>query len=59
MTVDCPSLHQDGWMPILDLQVKVSNNTINFKHYMKPMANPLVLMKRSTHPVRMKRVTLV
>ena len=25
MTVDCPSLHQDGWMPILDLQVKVSD----------------------------------
>ena len=59
MTVDCPSLHQDGWMPILDLQVKVSNNTIDFKHYRKPMANPLVIMRRSAHPARMKRVTLV
>ena len=46
-------------MPILDLQVKVSNNPIDFKHYRKPMANPLVIMRRSAHPARMKRVTFV
>ena len=59
---DFTSLHQDSWMPILDLQVKVSDintNTIDFKHYRKPMSNPLVIMKRSAHPARMKRVTLV
>ena len=26
MTVDCPSLNQDDWMPILDLKVRVRNN---------------------------------
>ena len=39
MTVDCPSLHHDGRMPILDMQVKVSDintNTIDYNHYRSP-----------------------
>ena len=60
LTVDCPSLHQEGWMPMLDLQERVSdNNTIDFKHYRKPMANPLVILKSSANPAKVKRVTLV
>ena len=46
-------------MPILDLQVRVSNNNIDFKHYRKPMANHLLILKRSAHPAKIKRVTLV
>ena len=47
-------------MPILDLQVRLSdNNTIDFKHYRKPMANPLIILKGSAHPAKVKRVTLV
>ena len=37
LTVDCPSLNQDrdGWMPILDIQVKMVDNRIQHKFYKK------------------------
>ena len=37
LTVDCPSLNQDrdGWMPILDIQVKMVDNRIQYKFYKK------------------------
>ena len=43
LTADSPSLHESGWMPILDLQVKVENNQIQYKFYKKPVANPLLM----------------
>ena len=57
--IDCPSLHANKKMPILDLEVWVENNEINFQFYRKPMANTLVLMERSAMSKRMKRVCLM
>ena len=32
MTIDCPSSHESGWMPLLDLQVRVAgDNTLDYK----------------------------
>ena len=46
-------------MTILDLKVRVRNNMIDFQHYRKPMANPLVILRSSAHPAKVKRITLV
>ena len=60
MTVDCPSNHESGWMPLLDLQVRVtSDNTLDYKFFSKKVANPLLLMKSSALPDRVKRDSLV
>ena len=58
--IDCPSLHDNKLMPILDLEVGIDNNQkVTYQYYMKPMANFLLLMKRSAMPAKTKRVCLV
>ena len=43
---DVPSNYELGWMPLLDVQVKVAkNNTINYKFYSKPCASKFTMMK--------------
>ena len=60
MTTDCPSSHESGWMPLLDLQVRVArDNTLDYKFYSKKVANPLLLMNHSALPDRVKRNSLV
>ena len=56
MVLDCPFLHGDGLMPILDLHVKVSQQgDIHYQLYRKPMAQHLTLLERSAMSMRMKR----
>ena len=56
MVLDCPSLHEDGLMPILDLNVKVSQQgDIHYQFYRKAMAQHLTLLERSAMSMRMKR----
>ena len=57
--IDCPSMHKDGLMPILDLKVRIEGNKVIYRYYRKDMANFLVLMARSAMPMKMKRVSLV
>ena len=59
LTVDCPSLNQDGFMPILDLKVKCEDNKIVTKFFKKEMANHLVMLARSAMPPNIKRNALV
>ena len=60
MTVDCPSNHVSGWMPLLDLQVRVAaDQSLDYKFYAKEVSNPLLLMGRSALPERVKRNSLV
>ena len=46
-------------MPILDCQVKVVENEIQYKFYKKPMTNPLVMMATSALPGNVKRSSLI
>ena len=60
MTVDCPSNYESGWMPLLDLQVRVaSDNTLDYKFFSKKVSNPILLMKSSALPDKVKRDSLV
>ena len=58
LTGDCPSNNASGKMPMLDIQVWVEGSAVQYEHYRKPMANPLVMLKMSTMPSTIKRTTL-
>ena len=58
-TVDSPSNHADGWMPVLDLKVRVRNNQIQHAHNRKPMCDKRLILQQSVHPDRVKRLTAV
>ena len=56
MVFDCPSMHEDGLMPILDLNVNISEQgDIHYQFYRKSMAQHLTLLERSAMSMRMKR----
>lgn len=57
--IDCPSLHENKKMPILDLEVWVEGNQVMYQFYRKPMSNFLVLMARSAMSMKMKRICLM
>ena len=42
MTGDCPSLKNDGRMPLLNTKVWVEGELLLYENYRKPMANPLI-----------------
>ena len=56
--IDCPSLHDNGNMPILDLAVQMHENNIVYRYYRKEMVNFNVLMASSAMPFKMRRVSL-
>ena len=56
---DCPSLHEDGKLPILDLKVWIGEeHQVMYEYYRKPISNPLLLLQRSAMPDKMKRTVL-
>ena len=61
LTVDYPSLHSDtgGYMPILDLQVKVENNQCTYMFYKRKVSNPLLMLESSAMPMKVKRTCMV
>ena len=55
MVFDCPSIHDDGLMSILDLKVTVSDmGDIHYQFYRKPMAQHQTILEKSAMPMRMK-----
>ena len=58
LTSDCPSLHPNGFMPLLDLQVRTVENRMQFKFYKKEVSNSLVIMKSSAMPFATKLAAL-
>ena len=59
VTYDCPSRHPDGWMPVLDVKVRVEEQKIQFAHYRKPMCDDRLILARSAHSKKIKRLTAV
>ena len=43
MTIDVPSVHSNGRLPVLDLEVFLIENKIEFSFYKKPMSSPFVI----------------
>ena len=59
VTFDCPSLHESGFMPLLDIQVCMKNrNKILYKFYKKPIATKKVILSNSALPKNVKRASL-
>ena len=55
MVLDCPCIHSDGLMPILDQKVKVSDmGDIHYQFYRKPMAQHQTILEKSAMPMRIK-----
>ena len=58
---DCPSLHEDNKLPILDLKVWIEEkekHMIMYEYYRKPIANPLLILQKSAMPDKIKRTVL-
>ena len=58
-TVDCPSSHQEGKVPVLDLKVYTEGNQVLHEFYEKPCASKMVIPYKSAHSRKMKMAVLV
>ena len=58
MTNDAPSLDASGKMPVLDLQVWCSDNSLLFMFYEKPMTSSYVIHRESALSWNVKKVSL-
>jgi hypothetical protein len=58
-TMDVPSNHDDGMMPMLDTQVCVRNNQVMFEFYEKAVNTPYCIPERSAHSWKIKRSSLI
>ena len=56
--VDCPSLHDDGWMPILDIKAKVESGKIIYQFYKKSLSNDRVILANSAMPNNVKQAAM-
>ena len=59
LTMDVPSQNEGGKMPVLDLNVWVSQNVVRHSFYSKPMASPLAIMYKSALSAKSKCVSLL
>jgi hypothetical protein len=59
LTSECPSDCTSGYVPILDLQCKVTKNRIVHKFYEKPMNTKYCILKKSACSEQIKYTTLV
>ena len=58
VSVDCPSNHSDGLLPILDLKTRIVNNKIDYRFFKKKMSNRMTIMATSAFPPNVKRATM-
>ena len=54
MTIDVPSQYPNKRLPVLDLEVFLVQDQIEFSFYRKPMANPIVNLYRTAISNRVK-----
>jgi hypothetical protein len=60
VTVDYPSAHSSGFMPLLDIQVKVlEDKTVDWVFFKKKVTSQFCILNRSAVPGKIKRVALV
>ena len=45
-------------MPLLNTRVWVEGKVVQYEHFRKPMANPLLMLKMSAMPVKVKMTVL-
>ena len=57
--IDCPSMHVNKWLPILDLEVQVVKDTVVYRFYRKEMPNFRVIMADSAMPHKTKKTCLI
>ena len=58
-TIDCPTLHPSGMVPILDIQVYIEHNQLIHEFFEKPVACKVTIPYRSAHSHKMKMSVLV
>ena len=58
LTGNCLLMHEEGKMPLLDPQVWVEGKTVQYEHFRKPMANPLMMLEILAMSENMKRTVL-
>ena len=61
LTVETPSNHPDGKLPVLDIKVRINleeHNRLDFEFYEKPTKNPRVVLAESALSFRQKRTIL-
>ena len=58
-TVDCPSSHQAGMVPVLDLQMFVEDGLVKYHFFEKPCASKFAIPEASAHSKKMKMLVLV
>ena len=59
MDADIASNHQDGHLPVLDLELKVVDNKVKYLFYSKPCSSPFTILYRSALSAKQKRETLL
>ena len=58
VSVDCPSNHEDGFLPILDLKTRIVMNKVEYRFFKKKMSNRMTIMASSELPPNVKRATM-
>ena len=58
VSVDCPSNHSDGFLPILDLKTRIENNRVEYRFFKKTTANRMTIIASSALPPNVKRATM-
>ena len=58
LTGDCPSGNQNGKMPLLNTEVWVEGEIVQYKDYRKPCSNLMVMLDMSAMPASIKRTAL-
>ena len=58
VSVDCPSNHEDGFLPILDLKTRIFMNKVDYRFYKKKMSNRMTIMASSALLPNVKRATM-
>ena len=59
LTVDVPSLNASGRLPVLDLELSIVKQKVQFIFYKKSVSNPRVIMYSSAISARTKRDTFI
>ena len=57
-TMDCPSLNDNKMVPILDTQLWIEGNRVQYIFYKKSCSSQFTVLKRSAIPDRTKRQTI-
>ena len=57
--VDYPSLHENGRLPVLDLNMFIANDKIEFGFFRKPIASPFLILYKSAINSQTKRNSIL